>query len=99
MEEALLPSGSTPPDSGSRDAVRNNVLGRREGAITSGDRYQKASAMVDQVPVPTLHLVSVRFALVAVWSFFLDMSNVPSVVAFTQLHRLRARKLMASAVL
>lgn len=48
MEEALLPSGSTPADSEGRGTVKNNVLGRREGAITSGDRYQKASAMVDQ---------------------------------------------------
>jgi two pore calcium channel protein len=47
MDEALLPSGSTPADS-SPSAFQNNVLGRREGAITSGDIYQKASAMVDQ---------------------------------------------------
>lgn len=63
MEESLLPSGSAQADDSSggsrsgrrrggrveRDGVGNNVFGRREGAITGGDRYQKASAMVDQV--------------------------------------------------
>ena len=58
MEDALLPSGSTPDEVGGRPDVQNHVLGRREGAITSGDRYQKASAMVDQVPGLPLPLVA-----------------------------------------
>jgi two pore calcium channel protein len=48
MEEALLPSGSTPADSRRQDGVESTVLGRRERAIAGGDRYQKAAAMVDQ---------------------------------------------------
>lgn len=50
MEDELLPSGSEQNDDARRgSSAPYNVLGRREGAITSGDRYQKAAAMVDQV--------------------------------------------------
>jgi hypothetical protein len=58
MEDPLLPSGSGRRGGGESSAVGrresgalNNVLvGRRGEAITKGDNYQKAAAMVDQVP-------------------------------------------------
>lgn len=57
MEDPLLPSGSGRRGGGESSAVGrresgalNNVLvGRRGEAITKGDNYQKAAAMVDQV--------------------------------------------------
>lgn len=52
----MLPSGSEQTDDARGSSAPYNVLGRREGAITSGDRYQKAAAMVDQVNYAALTL-------------------------------------------
>jgi hypothetical protein len=48
MEESLLPSGSSRRRD-SKEERKSSVLGRRVVAITAGDKYQKAAAMVDQV--------------------------------------------------
>lgn len=48
MEESLLPSGSSRRRD-SKEKTKSSVLGRRVVAITAGDKYQKAAAMVDQV--------------------------------------------------
>lgn len=65
MEDPLLPSSSSssgtrrprgradgPEGLSSQEsgAVKNVLVGRRVGAITSGNKYEKAAAMVDQVP-------------------------------------------------
>lgn len=54
MEDPLLPSGSSSSTSANRGresgGALKNVLGRRGEAITTGNVYQKAAAMVDQVP-------------------------------------------------
>lgn len=55
MEDPLLASGSTRrrregfggPER--QESASVNVLGRRAGAITRGNKYEKAAAMVDQV--------------------------------------------------
>lgn len=71
MEDPLLPSSSSSrtrrrrcrshgSDDGlsSQDSGAVNVLvGRRVGAITSGNKYEKAAAMVDQVFISSLCLL------------------------------------------
>lgn len=81
MEDPLLPSSSSgarrrrgradgPEGLSSQGSGAVNVLvGRRVGAITSGNKYEKAAAMVDQV-LTSLSL-SLSGSRIGTWPFSL----------------------------
>ncbi|CAM6046974.1 unnamed protein product [Sphagnum compactum] len=73
MEESLLPSGSSRRRD-SKEETKSSVLGRRVVAITAGDKYQKAAAMVDQAEdglgLPLEVLEQSNFEQAAKWYFW-----------------------------
>lgn len=94
MEDPLLPTGSglrrrgeSSSSGGFESTGLNNVIvGRRGDAITRGDKYQKAAAMVDQVLKRDSSLSQMEAARIASFVLrFCSWSNHFNFVHFTSL--------------